>query len=135
MEAYKIFKQLAEPIGATPALFTVDYRDDDDNYFHQELTTIIPPAATPNDVYRQITLEAFETIEGQGYTVYSIDHIMDGLSYDELHNLSMRDQAEARKHITTVYRDFRREREMDRYPSVSLTQPFRRGCIYPMSLS
>jgi len=124
MEAYKIFKQLAEPIGATPALFTVDYRDDDDNYFHQELTTIIPPTATPNDVYRQITLEAFETIEGQGYTVYSIDHIMDGLSYDELHNLSMRDQAEARKHITTVYRDFRREREMDRYPSVSLTQPF-----------
>jgi len=123
MEAYEIFKQLAEPIGAMSALFTVDYRDDDDNCFHQELTTIIPPTATPNDVYRQITLEAFETIESQGYTVYSIDHIMDGLSYDELHNLSMRDQAEARKHITTVYRDFRREREMDRYPSVSFTQP------------
>lgn len=120
MKTIDMLREIAEPLGILPALFTVDYRDKNNNFYHKELTTIAPPTVTITDFYREITREAIAMLEGKGYIVYSIDEILDGLSYDEFQALGDKDEAEARKHIRSVYRDFRKEQQGAKYPSVRM---------------
>ena len=101
LNATEIFRAVMVPLGVQPRTFLVDYRDEDDNYFHTESALV----GEANDSF--IISEIIKEYASKNFVAYGIVEILNGYSSGEVAAMAPR---EAVKHIRPIYFDAQKEK-------------------------
>jgi len=98
---------LQESIGGRTRYFVVDYRDNQNNYFHKPASLLQPPGVeiSPDEVRAGL----IDPLEAEGYTVLVAVELLEGYTAEQLEALSKRGPFGASKHIEIIYYDAGKE--------------------------
>ena len=106
-------KFFGEPLGYSVRVAWADYRDEQNNYFSCPFCATYPPGPYASEHYERIWIEAMiNTLEAQGYAVYSIVEMLGGCTQEEFIALLNNDRDEALRRIKLLYFDPSKERSL-----------------------
>ena len=104
MNTVDILRDIVEPLGISPRIFSVDYRDKDNNYYHAESVLV----GNADDDF--IVDGLVKDYAANGFIAYGVVEILNGYSSEELQALTISNPTEAVKHMRPVYYDPAKEK-------------------------